>query len=83
MLLLVLHGVVLVWLWQIRQSMNTPAKREPEGKGHDEDTEVIREDTEGSREPTAWYVSDQEQAQQELELIRLSQRRAAEVSRWR
>lgn len=79
LVLLALHCLALVWLWQIRQAMRTPANvtriaPHAEAAGPEEIPTT-------HREAEQWFVSDAEQAERERELIRGSHARAAHV-RW-
>lgn len=77
-LLLGLHGLALVWLWQIRK-MNIRVERHEQVIQHhgltgpDSDTAT----PETPREALNWFVSDAEQAAQERELMKQSAQRAA------
>ncbi|TSA51872.1 MAG: hypothetical protein D4R44_06935 [Actinobacteria bacterium] len=74
LLFLALHCLALAWLWQIRRQMNTPADRTERAPASD---------AEGTHEENeSWLVSDAEQAQQEQQLLRQSQRRVTERT-WR
>ena len=68
--LLLLHGLALVWLWQLRRKMNIPADMAGAGDQVPSAGEALPSD------PESWYVSDAEQAQQERELMKESDKRA-------
>ena len=77
LVLLALHVLALVWLWQIRRRMSTCV--EPKGSEF-----MTPETPRGMQRDEAeqWFVSDAEQAQREREMIRASGQRATEGESW-
>ena len=74
--LLALHGLALVWLWQLRRRTSTPANTAGAGDQGPSAGAALPSD------PESWYVSDAEQAQRERELIRASGKRVTEWEPW-
>ena len=77
--LLLLHGLALVWLWQLRRKMNIPAKRD---EGAEAITTTPREVNDAAHDEAHWFVSDAEQAMRERELVRASGKRVTEGEPW-
>ena len=79
LVLLPLHGLALVWLWQLRRSMSTRADRD---EGAVVPTMTPRERNDAAHDEAHWFVSDAEQAMRERELVRASGKRVTEAEPW-